>query len=93
MIAPPCPCPPSCLQWGKIEPATGHSFEPKLDNNLSLVEFELIPVPQAEKPAAAAEAPAAATEAEFEAAPAPDAAAEEAAAEPAAAAEEAPASS
>ena len=92
MIAPPCPCPPSCLQWGKIEPATGHSFEPKLDNNLSLVEFELIPVPQAEKPAVAAEAPAAAA-AEFEAAPAPDAAAEEAAAEPAAAAEEAPASS
>ncbi|PRW33839.1 Nucleic acid- OB-fold [Chlorella sorokiniana] len=76
-------------QWGKIEPASGHNFEPKLDNNLSLVEFELIPVPQPEKPAAAAEAPAVA--AEFEAAPAPGG--EEAAAEPAAAAEEAPASS
>lgn len=76
-------------QWGKMEPATGHSFEPKLDNNLSQVEFELIPVPQAEKPAAPAEAAAAA---EGEAAPAAEAAAEEAAAEPAPA-EEAPASS
>lgn len=37
-----------------MEAASGHSFEPKPDFNLSLVEFELVPVPQPEKPAAMA---------------------------------------
>ena len=33
------------MQWGKIEKAAGgERFEPKLDNNMSLVEYELVPV-------------------------------------------------
>jgi replication factor A1 len=47
--------PPPVPQWGKMEAASGHSFEPKHDFNLSLVEFELVPVPQPEKPPAQAE--------------------------------------
>ncbi|KAL4430586.1 hypothetical protein ABPG77_005826 [Micractinium sp. CCAP 211/92] len=43
-------------QWGKVEPASGHSFQPKADFNLSLVEYELVPVPQ--EVAAPAAAPA-----------------------------------
>ena len=39
-----CPPPPLLLQWGKMEPASGQSFQPKADYNLSLVEYELIPV-------------------------------------------------
>lgn len=34
----------SLVQWGKVEPASGHSFQPKADFNLSLVEYELVPV-------------------------------------------------
>ncbi|EFN55730.1 hypothetical protein CHLNCDRAFT_17642, partial [Chlorella variabilis] len=33
-------------QWGKMEAASGHSFTPKADFNLSLVEYELVPVRQ-----------------------------------------------
>jgi hypothetical protein len=38
--------PPACLQWGKMEAATAPSpaVKPKMDNNLSLVEYELVPV-------------------------------------------------
>lgn len=33
-------------KWGKIDAAVGDvSFKPKLDNNLSLVEYELVQVP------------------------------------------------
>ncbi|KAK9816635.1 hypothetical protein WJX72_003094 [[Myrmecia] bisecta] len=32
-------------QWGKVEAATGLSFEPKTEYNLSLVEYELVQVP------------------------------------------------
>lgn len=40
-------CLPACrLQWGKMEAASGHSFTPKADFNLSLVEYELVPVRQ-----------------------------------------------
>ncbi|KAF8064625.1 hypothetical protein HT031_003426 [Scenedesmus sp. PABB004] len=38
-------------QWGKVEALEGASFEPKADNNLSLVEYELVTVP-GETPAA-----------------------------------------
>eukprot|EP00210_Caulerpa_lentillifera_P000685 g662.t1 len=31
-------------QWGKIEETTA-DFQPKEDNNLSMVEFEMVPVP------------------------------------------------
>ena len=39
-------CLPACLQWGKMEAATAPSpaVKPKMDNNLSLVEYELVPV-------------------------------------------------
>jgi len=33
-------------QWGKIEETTA-KFIPKEDNNLSLIEFEMVPVPDA----------------------------------------------
>jgi replication factor A1 len=29
---------------GKIETASGASFEPKVDNNMSMIEYELVPV-------------------------------------------------
>lgn len=47
LAASPCPPPPRLpcrLQWGKMEPASGASFKPKTDHNLSLVEYELVPV-------------------------------------------------
>ncbi|KAL4436927.1 hypothetical protein ABPG75_004066 [Micractinium tetrahymenae] len=53
-------------QWGKMEPASGQSFQPEADFNLSLVEYELVPVPQevaAPAPAPAANAAPAAEEA------------------------------
>eukprot|EP00882_Tetradesmus_deserticola_P001385 GHRQ01001500.1.p1 GENE.GHRQ01001500.1~~GHRQ01001500.1.p1 ORF type:complete len:137 (+),score=25.82 GHRQ01001500.1:123-533(+) len=37
-------------QWGKVEACEGVSFDAKTDNNLSLVEYELVPV-QTETPA------------------------------------------
>lgn len=55
-------------QWGKVEPASGHSFQPKTDFNLSFVEYELVPVPQE----VAAPAPVPAAEAAPEAEPAAD---------------------
>eukprot|EP00775_Hariotina_reticulata_P003838 gene3838-4095_t len=41
-------------QWGKVEAYDGDSFDAKADNNLSLVEYELVPVPNAGEPAVAA---------------------------------------
>ncbi|WIA39045.1 hypothetical protein OEZ86_005189 [Tetradesmus obliquus] len=38
-------------QWGKVEALEDASFAAKTDNNLSLVEYELVPVP-VETPAA-----------------------------------------
>lgn len=35
----------ACDQWAKVEESTDASFEPKLDNNLSLVEYELVAIP------------------------------------------------
>lgn len=32
-------------QWGKVEEAEAQSFDAKVDNNLSLVEYELVQVP------------------------------------------------
>eukprot|EP00879_Flechtneria_rotunda_P003093 GHRR01003314.1.p1 GENE.GHRR01003314.1~~GHRR01003314.1.p1 ORF type:complete len:137 (+),score=24.79 GHRR01003314.1:486-896(+) len=32
-------------QWGKVEALDGQSFETKTDNNLSLIEYELVTVP------------------------------------------------
>lgn len=36
----------ACDQWAKIEELSDASFEPKMDNNLSLVEYELVTVDQ-----------------------------------------------
>lgn len=30
-------------KWGSLETAEGASFQPKVDNNMSLIEFELVP--------------------------------------------------
>lgn len=32
-------------QWGKIEEAQDNKFTPKEENNLSMIEFEMVPVP------------------------------------------------
>jgi hypothetical protein len=32
------------MQRGKVEEASGHKFQPKTDFNMSLIEFELVPV-------------------------------------------------
>lgn len=42
-------------QWGKVEALEGSSFQPKADNNLSLIEYELVTIP-AEHAAAATSA-------------------------------------
>lgn len=39
-----CHLPALPPQWGKIEAATGQSFKARTDFNLSLVEYELVPV-------------------------------------------------
>eukprot|EP00877_Chromochloris_zofingiensis_P006585 jgi/Chrzof1/217/Cz01g07150.t1 len=32
-------------QWGKVEESDVKDYEPKVDNNLSLIEYELVTVP------------------------------------------------
>lgn len=57
-------------QWGKMEAASGQSFKPRTDHNLSLVEYELVPVPQPAPAAPVAAQEAAPAEAEEAGAPA-----------------------